>query len=125
MPNVALGRPADLTAARIRRANPSISKETAREDAAIVHEIIACVRQAYAIQSTDWCGDESDTIETLLRAGVSPEDYDYNDRCREGEWMMEQLTRTEKLVGRDDLYRNWLMRVCGHVENFDYDDLLS
>ena len=118
MANVALGVPADLTAARIRRANPSISEETAREDAAIVHDIIACVRQAYAIQSTDWCGEEDDTIETILRTvtGVWPKDHDA--ACSEGEWMMHQLTHAEQLTGEGDLYRRWL-RVCGHVENVD------
>ena len=70
MSNVELGAPADLTAARIRRANPSISEGTAREDAAIVHDIIACVREAYAIQSRDWCGEEDDTIETILRTAI-------------------------------------------------------
>ena len=119
----------DLTATRIRRAarrtlGPAIDEEIAREDAAVVHDIIACVRRAYAIQSTDWCGDESDTIETILRtvAGVSPEDYD--DACNEGEWMMWQLTRTEQLTGERDIYRRWL-RVVGHVENFDYEDFFT
>ena len=36
--------PADLTAARIRRANPSIGKEAARELAAELHDIVASAR---------------------------------------------------------------------------------
>jgi hypothetical protein len=48
MSNVERSVPVDLTAARIRRANPSIDEETAREDVAVLHDIIACVRQAYA-----------------------------------------------------------------------------
>ena len=113
MPNVALSRPADLTAARIRRANPSINEETAREDAAIVYDIIAYVQQAYAIPYAEWGGEESDTIETILRtvAGV----WSRGD----SEWIMEQLTCAERLLGRDDLYKGYL-NVCGHVENEDY-----
>jgi hypothetical protein len=131
MSNVELGVPADLTAARIRRAarramGPAINEETAKEDAAIVHDIIACVRQAYAIQPTHpgWCGEEDDTIETILRtvAGVSPKDHD--DACNEGEWMMFQLTHAEQLTGVRDIYRRWL-RVVGHVKNFDYEDLFE
>jgi hypothetical protein len=131
MLNVAHGHPADLTAARIRRAarrtmGPAINEETAREDAAIVHDIVHCVRRAYAIQPTHpgWCGEEDDTIETILRTvgGVSPMDHD--DACFEGEWMMFQLTHAEKLTGESDIYRKWL-RVCGHVENFDYENLFE
>jgi hypothetical protein len=121
----------NLTAARIRRAarrtmGPAINEETAREDAAMVHHIIACVRQAYAVQPTPpgWCGEEDDTIETILRTvgGVSPRDH--NDACFEGEWMMFQLTHVEELTGESDIYRKWL-RVVGHVENFDYEDLFE
>ena len=121
----------NLTAARIRRASrrtmgPAINEETAREDAAIIHNIIACVRQAYATQPTHpgWSGEEGDTIETILRTvgGVSPKDHD--DACFEGEWMMFQLTHAEKLTGESDIYRRWL-RVVGHVQNFDYEDLFE
>lgn len=131
MSNVPLAAPADLIAARICRAarramGPAIDEETAREDAAIVRHIVACVRQAYAIQPTHsgWCGEEDDTIETILRtvAGVSPQDHDA--ACNEGEWMMFQLTHAEQLTGERDLYRKWL-RVCGHVENFDYEDFFT
>ena len=34
------------------------------------------------------------------------------------------IVHGSRLTGRDDLYRNWL-RVCGHVQNFDYEDLFS
>jgi hypothetical protein len=121
----------DLTTARIRRAarrtrGPAINEETAREDAAIVHQIIACVRQAYAIDPTHpgWCGGENETVETILRTvgGVSPKDHD--DACFEGEWMMFQLTHAEKLTGGSDIYRRWL-RVVGHIENFDYENLFE
>src|ERR1700722_18338818 len=95
------------TAARIRRASrrtmgPAINEETAREDAAIVHQIIACVRQAHAIEPPRpcWCGEvhesESDTIETILRTVGGVKLKDHNAACNEGEWMMFQLTHTEK-----------------------------
>ena len=48
MSNIELSIPVDLTAARLRRANPRIDKETARQDAAVLHDIIAHVREAYA-----------------------------------------------------------------------------
>jgi hypothetical protein len=37
---------------------------------------------------------------------------------------VEQLTRAEWLMGEGDLYRKWLC-VCGHVENFDYEDFFT
>jgi hypothetical protein len=121
----------DLTAARIRRAaqrtmGPAISEETAKGDAAIVHEIIDCVRQAYAIHPKPYLEFDVDHfIQTILRAagGVSPKDHDA--ACSEGEWIMDVLTHTEKLMGRDDLYKPWLVRVCAHVENFDYSNLFE
>jgi hypothetical protein len=123
MPNVALGVPADLTAPRIRRANPWIDEETAREDAVALHHIITCVPQAYAIRSLGWCGGEDDTIETILRTvvGVCPDDK--GAAASEGEWLALQLWDVERLTGGGDLYRKFL-RICGHVD-FDYEDLLS
>jgi hypothetical protein len=47
MSMVKLSIPADLTAAQIRRANPSINEETAQELAADVHDIIAFVQRYY------------------------------------------------------------------------------
>src|ERR1700722_16911552 len=88
----------NLTAARIRRAArrtmaPAINEETARDDAAIVHQIIACVRQAYAIEPPRpcWCGEvheevhesESDTIETILRTVGGVKLKDHNAACNE------------------------------------------
>jgi hypothetical protein len=101
MLNVAHSRPADLTAARIRRAarrtmGPAINEETAREDAAIVHDIIACVRQAYIIEPTHlcWCGDESAAIQTIQRIAVCISSFHLSDdvplpRCRSARWLRE------------------------------------
>ena len=116
----------DLTAARIRRAarrrhGPAIDERIAKEDAAIVHDIIACVRRAYAIEPSCpyWCTGEEATVETILRTvgGVSPKDEDA--AISEGIWMAHQLTHAEKLTGESDIYRGWLL-VVGHVENYDY-----
>jgi hypothetical protein len=129
MPNVAPGVPADLTAARIRRAarrtmGPAINEETAREDAVVLHDIIACARQAYTIRSTGWCGGEDDTIETILRTavGICPEDK--GAAASESEWLSLQLWDVERLTGGGDLHRK-LLRVCGHVVNFDFENLFS
>ena len=51
-PNVVV--PADLVAARICRANPSLSKEAARQMAAELDHIIACGRSAYAQKAATW-----------------------------------------------------------------------
>ena len=101
----------NLTAARIRRAarrtmGPAINEETAREDAAIVHDIIACVRQAYTIQPTHlcWCGDESAAIQTIQRIAVGISSKDHNDACREYEELALCLVDVEQLTGGSDIY---------------------
>jgi hypothetical protein len=53
--------PADLTAARIRRANPSIGREAARELTAELHDIVASARERCS------AAEESDLIQTMMR----------------------------------------------------------
>ena len=52
---------ADFVAARIRRANPSIDKEAARELAAELHDIVASARERCS------AAEESDLIQTMMR----------------------------------------------------------
>jgi hypothetical protein len=120
MSNIELRIPASLIAAWIRRANSSINEETAREDAAVVHDIIARVQEAYAIRPTGWIGQESDAIETILCTAVGAWLEDKSSAPSEGEWVALLLWDVEQVTGESGLYRK-LLRVYGHVDNFDYE----
>jgi hypothetical protein len=62
--------PTDLTVARIRRANPSLSKEAARQMAAELHDIIAGVRKYCAARPGYSAADENDIVQTMMRGVV-------------------------------------------------------
>jgi hypothetical protein len=117
MPNIKLSYPADLTAAQIRRVNPSINEETARELAAELHDIVAYVQSLYATQprgepTADF--EESDVIQTLLRTALDFWPRDEGAAGNESIWLMEMLT----FVGGDELYLRY-MRLCDRVNGTD------
>jgi hypothetical protein len=116
MPNSEVSSSADLTAARIRRVNRSVNKETARELAAELHDIIARVKSFYSQP----CGgptadfEESDVIQTLLRTAVNFWPSDDAAAASESIWLMERLT----FVGGHELYLRY-MRLSDRINGTD------
>jgi hypothetical protein len=124
MSNIDLSIPADLTATQIIRANESIDEETAQTLAVELHDIVACMQKAFALQPSNLPIEDCDAIQTVLRAAVGIWPADKDAAADESVWVMEQLTRAEELTGAKDLYRSYL-RVCDRVAGTDIADLLS
>jgi hypothetical protein len=119
MSNIELSIPADLTAAQIIRASPSIDEEAAQKLAAELHDIAACMQKAFALRPSDLPIEESDAVQTMLRTAVGFWPADKDAAANESMWVMEQITRAEEIMGANDLYERYL-RVCGMVEGVDY-----
>ena len=124
MSNIELSISADLTAAEIIRANESIDDKTAEELAATLHDIVACVKKAFALRPPDLPLHESDVVQTVLRTAVGFWPADWGAAANESVWVMEQLTDVEQLTGAKDLYKSYL-RVCDRVSGTDCASLLS
>jgi hypothetical protein len=124
MSNIELSIPAELTAAQIRRGNPSIDEETAQKLAAELHDIVARIKKGFALQPPDLPIEESDAIQTLLRTAVGIWPKDEDAAANESVWAMEQITRAGQLTGADDLYKSYL-RVCDKVDGTDFASLLT
>lgn len=120
MSNIELSIPADLTAAQIIRASPSIDEEAAQKLAAELHDIAACMQKAFALQPSDLPIEDSDAVQTMLRTAVGFWPADKDAWANESVWVMEQITRAEEIMGANDLYERYL-RVCGMVEGVDYE----
>ena len=116
MPNVVLSASVDLMAARIRRVNRSINKETAGELAAEVHDIIACVQRFYSagLRRGSHADEEIDVVQTLLRTVVDIWPSDKGDAANESVWLMDRLTDID-----DELYLRY-MRLCDRVNGTDF-----
>ena len=77
-----MGFRVELTAARIRRANPSIGKAAAREIAAELDDIVTGVRKYCARRPDYSANDENDLIQTIMRGIVDDPAYDADgDDC--------------------------------------------
>lgn len=102
--------PADLAAARICRANPSIGREAAQELAAELRDLIACVQERCAAQPKPYPEfQERDLIQTMARAAV--DDRRPRNTACDG-WVESVLTK----AGGPDLwprYRRLLDRIIG------------
>jgi hypothetical protein len=115
MSSVELSIPADLTGTRFRRVNPSMNEGTARELAAELQDIIACVQRHCAAQPRPYLAfEESDVIQTLVRTVVDFSTSDKDAAANEGEWLMEMLT----LLGGHKLYLRY-MRLFDRVNGTD------
>jgi hypothetical protein len=115
MSSVELSIPADLTAARFRRVNPSINEVTAQELAAELHDIIACVQRHCAAQPRPYPAfEENEVIQTLVHTVVDFSTSDKDAAANEGEWLMEMLT----LLGGHKLYLRY-MRLFDRVNGTD------
>jgi hypothetical protein len=116
MPNVELSAPVDLMAARIRRVNRSINKETAGELAAEVYDIIACVQRSYSagLRRGSPDDEDSDVVQTFLRTVVDIWPCDKGDAANESVWLMERLTDIDH-----ELYLRY-MRLCDRVNGTDF-----
>jgi hypothetical protein len=124
MSNIELSIPDDLTAAQIIRASPSINEEAAQKLAAELHDIVACMQKAFALQPPNLPIEESDAIQTVLRTAVGIWPADMHAAADESMWVAEQITRAEEITGANDLYKRYLS-VCGVVEGVDYASLVS
>jgi hypothetical protein len=110
MSNIELSIPADLTAAQIIRANPSIDEEAAQKLAAELHDIAACMQKAFALQPSDLPIEDSDAVQTMLRTAVGFWPADKDAWANESVWVMEQITRGRD-HGREGSLREVLARV--------------
>jgi hypothetical protein len=107
--------PADLTAARIRRANPSIDKEAARELAAELHDLVACVQGRCAAQPKPYPEFEaSDLIQTLARTVIDDRPPGDGAAATDSMWVWEWVT---SLCG-DELYLRY-MRLFDRINGTD------
>ena len=115
--DIELSIPIDFTAIQIRRANASITEETAQTLAAELHDIISSARKLYSVQpspkSNAKC-EEIDVVETLRRTAVNVWPADQRRAANESCWLMERLTD----VGGDELYVRYL-RLCDSVNGTD------
>ena len=112
---VELSIPADLTGARFRRVNPSMNEGTARELAAELHDIIACVQRHCAAQPRPYPAfEESDVIQTLVRTVIDFSTSDKDAAANEGEWLMDVLS----YLGGHELYLRY-MRLTDRVNGTD------
>ena len=133
---------ADLTAARIRRANRGISKVTAQRLAAELHGIIA---EVCAFCAARWGYDDADRAyltQLMLREIINdhpPGDYaayhaacvagdfqaaratDYNAACNTSEWLAIEIVDPGVA---DDLYRRY-MRLWCRINNEDYEGIMG
>ena len=115
MSSIELSIQADLTAARLRRVNPSINEGTARELAAELHDIIACVQRHCAAQPRPYPAfEESDVIQTLVRTVVDFSTSDKDAAADEGEWLRDMLS----YLGGHELYLRY-MRLSDRVNGTD------
>ena len=103
--------PADLVAARIRRANPSIDKEAARELAAELHDIVACVR---ASPSPPGISTRTTSIQTMTHAIIDDRPPSDGAAANDSIWVMEWLTE----LGGDELYLRY-MRLFDRINGTD------
>jgi hypothetical protein len=106
--------PADLTAARIRRANPSIYKEAARELAAELHHIVACVRERCAAAKPSRDFDVNDFVQTITRNIIDDRSPRDGAAANDGIWVMEWLTE----LGGYELYLRY-MRLFDRINGTD------
>jgi hypothetical protein len=107
--------PADLTAARIRRANPSIEKEAARELATELHDIVACVQGRCAAQPKPYPEFEaSDLIQAMMREIVDDRPPGDGAAATDSMWVWEWVT---SLCG-DELYLRY-MRLFDRINGTD------
>jgi hypothetical protein len=106
---------ADFVAARIRRANPTIDKEVARELATELHDIVACVQGRCAAQPKPYPEFEtSDLIQTLARTVIDDRPPGNDADANDGIWVMELLTE----LGGDELYLRY-MRLFDRINGTD------
>jgi hypothetical protein len=63
-------------------------------------------------------------VGTIMLAATGRRPRDYDAAARDGLWLADWLMYAEQVTGEPDLYWNYL-RVCGHVEDFDYLDFLD
>jgi hypothetical protein len=115
MPDIELSIPVGLTTSQIIRVNPSIDEETTKELTDELHDIVACMQKAFALQPPGLPIEESDIVQTILRTAVGfwPGDKDAAE-C-ESAWVTELISRAEQLTGVKDLYHRYLLisdKVC-------------
>jgi hypothetical protein len=111
--------PADLTAARIRRVNPSLSKEAARQMAAELHDIIAGVRKYCAARSSFSAADVNDLIQTMMRGIVDDQPRDaavYDAGASDSIYLATMLTADSD--DHNDLYLRFI-RLFDRVNGTD------
>jgi hypothetical protein len=111
--------PADLTAARIRRANPSLGKEAARELATALHDIVAAARERWAGQPGFSAADENDLTQMMMREIVDdrpPGDAAaYDAGANASMYLAGMLTDPDS---PDDLYLRY-MRLSDRINGTD------
>jgi hypothetical protein len=110
--------PADLTAARIRRANPSIGREAARELAADLHDIVGRARALGRAEGFS-AAIENGLIQTMMREIVDdrpPGDAAaYDDGANASMYLASMLTDPDS---PEDLYLRY-MRLFDRINGTD------
>ncbi len=111
--DIELSIPIEFTAIQMRRANASITEETAQTLAAELHDIISSARKLYSVRPSPKSNvkcEEIDVVETLRRTAVNVWPADSEATANESCWLMERLTD----VGGDELYVRYV-RLCDRV----------
>lgn len=118
--NVEISIPVGLTSARIARANPALSEETADALAVELHEIVALARCFYSVHpdpNGSALSEETDLVLTLLDTAVNVWPSNSGAAANESVWIMERLAN----LGADEPYTRYLKLCCNITPSLAVD----